>query len=131
MGQQQHTSPKRINIRIEQPEPTTRTMTVTARPVALVTGSNSGVGLALAVKLASTHRVFASMRGVSAEKRKALDEASEKAGVSANIEVLELDVASDESVKAATEKMLKSTDGRCDVLVNNAGFAAFGSVEMV
>lgn len=100
-------------------------------PVALITGTNSGVGLALAVKMASDHRVFAAMRGLSTAKRSALDEAASQAGVTSNLEVVELDVTSDESVQSAVASMLERTEGRCDVLVNNAGFSVFGSVEMV
>ena len=99
-------------------------------PVALITGTNSGVGLALSVQMASTHRVFAGMRGVSGEKRKALDEAASGAGVDSNITVIEIDVCSDSSVETAVKDMLAQT-GRCDVLVNNAGYSVFGSVEMV
>ena len=38
---------------------------ITMAPVAVVTGANSGLGLALAVKLASKHRVFAGMRSLA------------------------------------------------------------------
>jgi NAD(P)-dependent dehydrogenase (short-subunit alcohol dehydrogenase family) len=99
-------------------------------PVAIVTGTNSGVGLALAVRLAASHRVFAGMRGVSAAKREALDKAAADAGVTANITVCDLDVNSDESVNSAIGAAIQET-GRCDVLVNNAGYSVFGSVEMV
>lgn len=100
-------------------------------PVALITGTNSGVGLALAVKMASNHRVFAGIRNLSETKRADLDAASVAAGVEGSITVLELDVCSDSSVQAAVQNMLGQTDGRCDVLVNNAGYAAIGTSEML
>uniref|UniRef100_A0A7S2SWM7 Uncharacterized protein n=1 Tax=Rhizochromulina marina TaxID=1034831 RepID=A0A7S2SWM7_9STRA len=102
-----------------------------SRPVALVTGTNSGVGLALTVQLAATHDVYAGMRKLTPSKRSALDEAAVGAGVSDNITVMDLDVDSDESVAAAVQAMLEETGGRVDVLVNNAGYACFGSVEML
>lgn len=107
------------------------TMTVSNLPVALITGTNSGLGLALAVKMAATHRVFATIRGLTDTKRSALDKAAKEANVEKNVEVIEMDVADDESVANTVSEILKKTDGRCDVLVNNAGFSVFGNVEMV
>ena len=82
-------------------------------PVALITGTNSGVGLALAVKMAADHMVFAGMRGLSDEKCKNLHDAATAAGVSDNLNVIQLDVCDDSSVKEAVGSMLKQTDGRC------------------
>ena len=59
-------------------------------PVAVVTGANSGLGLALAVKLASKHRVFAGMRSLA--KKDSLMEAASKAAVVENLKPVELDV---------------------------------------
>eukprot|EP00009_Paramoeba_aestuarina_P005559 CAMPEP_0201516816 /NCGR_PEP_ID=MMETSP0161_2-20130828/8067_1 /ASSEMBLY_ACC=CAM_ASM_000251 /TAXON_ID=180227 /ORGANISM="Neoparamoeba aestuarina, Strain SoJaBio B1-5/56/2" /LENGTH=288 /DNA_ID=CAMNT_0047914099 /DNA_START=152 /DNA_END=1018 /DNA_ORIENTATION=+ len=100
-------------------------------PVALITGTNSGVGLSLSVLLAANHQVFAGMRGLSDKKREALDKAAADAGVQGNITVLNLDVNSDESVESAVKTMLEATGGRCDVLVNNAGYSVAGGVEML
>lgn len=97
-------------------------------PVAIVTGTNSGVGLALAVLLAKQFRVFAGMRGISASRRAKLDEAASE--VRENIKVIDLDVNSDESVSSAIESVIKET-GRVDILVNNAGYSVFGTVEML
>jgi len=97
--------------------------------VALVTGSNSGLGKSLAVMLAAEgYRVWAGMR--SLEKGTALMEEAEAAGAAGNIKLLELDVNSDEGVKKAFEE---ATGGGLpiDLLVNNAGFAAPGFTEML
>ncbi|CAJ1404514.1 unnamed protein product [Effrenium voratum] len=96
-------------------------------PVALVTGANSGLGLALAVKLAKNHLVFAGMRALS--KKDALVEAATQAAVSENLRPLELDVNSDASVDALGPVLKEA--GRVDVLVNNAGYSQAGSVEFI
>ena len=59
-------------------------------PVAVVTGANSGLGLALAVKLAGSHRVLAGMRSLA--KKDSLMEAASKAAVVENLKPVELDV---------------------------------------
>ncbi len=46
------------------------------------------------------------------------------------VKVLELDVCSDESVGKAFKEITEA-DARLDVLVNNAGFSTFGTVEML
>merc|ERR1712226_1140331 len=69
------------------------------------------------------------MSGLSDDKRSALDKAAADAGVSHNINVLSLDVCSETSAHAAVSSMLEQTAGRCDVLVNNAGYSLAGSVE--
>jgi NAD(P)-dependent dehydrogenase (short-subunit alcohol dehydrogenase family) len=46
------------------------------------------------------------------------------------ITVLDLDVRDDASVGAAVAEALKATGGRLDVVVNNAGIATPGPVEL-
>jgi len=97
--------------------------------VAVVTGSNSGLGTSLAVMLAADgYRVWAGMRNL--EKGTALMEEAEAAGAAGNIKLLELDVNSDEGVKKAFEEA--SGGGLpIDLLVNNAGFVTPGFTETV
>jgi NAD(P)-dependent dehydrogenase (short-subunit alcohol dehydrogenase family) len=101
---------------------------VSAPPVILVTGSSSGVGRALARRFAERGwRVFATMRTPDGEKGGALrDEAAARGW---RLTTPALDVTRDDSVRTAVEAALGETGGRIDVLVNNAGYYAFGSLE--
>ena len=93
--------------------------------VAVVTGSSSGIGLETALVLAENgFKTYATMRNVS-KASKILDKVQRR---NLPIEVLELDVNSDKSVRQAVEKIVKA-EGRIDVLVNNAGYALIGAVE--
>ena len=80
------------------------------KPVALVTGASSGIGKATAERLARAgYKVYGtSRRGAIQSERP--------------FEMLALDVTSDESVEAAVSAVLRS-EGRVDLLVNNAGFS--------
>src|SRR5438067_8918881 len=79
-------------------------------PIALVTGASSGIGKATAERLATAgYQVYGtSRRGATPGQR--------------SFEMLSLDVTSDESVAAAVNALLRS-EGRLDLLVNNAGFS--------
>ena len=93
--------------------------------VAVVTGANSGIGRAVAVHLASKGlRVWGTVRRTSsADKLRALAEATD-----VSVELVEMDVATDESVRRALAGVVEEA-GRVDVLVNNAGVAAIATVE--
>lgn len=76
--------------------------------VALVTGASSGFGHIIASKLAQrSFRVFGTSR-------------KEHATTSENVQMLVLDVRSDQSVQSCVEMVLSQV-GRIDVLINNAG----------
>jgi NAD(P)-dependent dehydrogenase (short-subunit alcohol dehydrogenase family) len=91
----------------------------------LVTGSGSGIGLATTLTLARTgHHVYGTMR--NPERAAMLRETVNREKLSAT--VLALDVNSDESVAKAMSA-IRSQTGCPDVLVNNAGIEAMGSVE--
>ena len=98
--------------------------------VVLITGCSTGFGRQAAEALALRgHRVFATMRNVDGKNReaaKALRNApAEKGG---KLEVLELDVTSDDSVAAAAEQM-RGLGAVPDVIVNNAGQMYVGLTE--
>src|SRR3954468_17548329 len=86
--------------------------------ISVVTGANSGIGRATAIHLAQQgHTVYGTVRSV--DKAAKLRSMSADAGVEVNL--VELDVADDESVRAGFRCILDATHGVVDVLVNNAG----------
>nr|BAL60020.1 hypothetical conserved protein [Candidatus Acetothermum autotrophicum] len=95
--------------------------------IALITGSNSGIGLATSLYLARRgFTVWATMRNV--EKAGELHKAIETEKLP--IEIARLDVCDDESVQSAVAQVLQKS-GRIDVVVNNAGYGLRGAVEEV
>jgi len=80
----------------------------------LVTGANRGIGLALTAELLKDrNRVIATARNPAKAGELA------RLGTGHALEIIKLDVTSDESVEAAVAKV-KETAGSLDVLVNNA-----------
>ena len=85
--------------------------------VVLITGTSTGLGLALAVDLAQqNYTEYATMRNL--DKQGDLLAALSKVGASA--EICALDVTNTQSVNSCVETIL-AKEGRIDVLVNNAG----------
>ncbi|HEX4229062.1 MAG TPA: oxidoreductase [Bryobacteraceae bacterium] len=86
--------------------------------VVLVTGASSGIGLAIAERLARNgFRVFGAARG-----------SSEIGKYPAGVETVRLDVRDAASVRSCVETIVDRA-GRIDALVNNAGYALIGSIE--
>jgi NAD(P)-dependent dehydrogenase (short-subunit alcohol dehydrogenase family) len=86
--------------------------------ISVVTGANSGIGRATAIHLAAQgHVVYGTVRSI--DKATKLNAMAAAAGVEVNL--VELDVADDESVRAGFARLLAETGGVVDVLVNNAG----------
>ena len=95
--------------------------------VALVTGSSSGIGFETSLALARNgFHTFATMRDLGKDEK--IKQIIEKEDLS--IEILELDVDNEESVNQAI-KTISEKKGRIDVLVNNAGYGMWGTVEDV
>jgi len=93
--------------------------------VALVTGSSSGMGFATAIMLARAGiHTYASMRNL--KKSKTITELASTENLP--LQVVQLDVIDKKSVKEAITKIVTEKE-RIDVLVNNAGYGLFGSLE--
>lgn len=89
--------------------------------VALVTGGSSGIGAATARRLhAAGYVVYAAARRT--ERMSGL--------VATGVRALSMDLTVDESMTTGIDRVLAEA-GRIDVLVNNAGYGSFGSLEEV
>jgi NAD(P)-dependent dehydrogenase (short-subunit alcohol dehydrogenase family) len=97
----------------------------TGKKVAVVTGNSSGMGFETSLLLAKYgFHTYATVRNLS--RAKALKDISDKGELP--IQVVELDVDSDKSVKDAIDRIFKESE-RIDVLVNNAGYSLLGALE--
>ena len=93
--------------------------------VAVVTGSSSGIGYETSLLLARNEfETYATMRNL----KKSIDLQKIAAEERIPLKVLPLDVNDDTSVSNAIDTIVKE-NGRIDVLVNNAGYDVFGSLE--
>lgn len=98
--------------------------------VVLITGASTGFGRTASEALAQRgYRVFATMRdrsGRNASTAEALWSLAKREGW--NLDVLDMDVTDDASVRQAVQQALDRA-GRIDVLTNNAGIGAQGITE--
>lgn len=100
------------------------------KQIILVTGAGSGIGLAIAMVLArARHCVYASLRLSRPEgpsRASAIREQAAREGL--DVRVIDLDVLSEASCRAAVDQILVE-QGRLDVAVNNAGMLMTGIAE--
>jgi NAD(P)-dependent dehydrogenase (short-subunit alcohol dehydrogenase family) len=90
-----------------------------------ITGTSTGFGKLTAITLSKAgHTVIAGMRGTNGKNEAVAAELN----ALPNINVVEIDVTDDASVKNAFEQTLAKY-GTIDVLINNAGIAGFGLLE--
>ncbi|NWX51056.1 RDH8 dehydrogenase, partial [Steatornis caripensis] len=98
-----------------------------ARRNVLITGCSSGIGLALAVKMANDEqkrfKVYATMRNLA--KKEPLEEAA-GCTLGKTLEIKQLDVCDERSIKTCVNSI---PDRRIDVLGNNAGMGLIGPIE--
>lgn len=96
----------------------------------VVTGSSNGIGYLTVLNLAREgHEVFATMRNAEGRNTHKRDELLEiAANENLDLKVVDLDVTSDESVEKAVA-YITGSDGKIDVLINNAGVMFVGVSE--
>jgi NAD(P)-dependent dehydrogenase (short-subunit alcohol dehydrogenase family) len=93
--------------------------------VALITGCSTGIGYSASLMLARNgFYTYATMRNT----RKSVNIKQMANKEALPLEVIQLDVNDDLSVKNAIEEIISEKE-RIDILVNNAGYGLIGSIE--
>ncbi len=91
------------------------------RKVALITGASSGIGAMATIELRRVgYTVYAAARNL--EKMDHLEVLG--------IKIVQLDVTNEDSIEQCINTIIQN-EGRIDVLVNNAGYGSYGSIEDV
>jgi len=100
------------------------------KQVTAITGASSGFGELAARELAKAgHTVYASMRETKGRNATQVEAAKKFARENkVDLRTVELDVASQESVDAAIQQIVRE-GGRLDVVIHNAGHMVYGPAE--
>jgi short-subunit dehydrogenase len=94
-------------------------------PVAVVTGSSTGIGFETSLMLARNgYFTYATVRDL--QKSKEIERIVQQENIP--IRIVEMDVDNDNSVKTTIDKIISERD-RIHILVNNAGYGLFGALE--
>ena len=94
-------------------------------PVAVVTGSSTGIGFETSLMLARNgYFTYATVRDL--QKSKEIERIAQQENLP--IRIVEMDVDNDNSVKTTIDKIISERD-RIHILVNNAGYGLFGALE--
>lgn len=96
--------------------------------IVLISGGNSGLGLATAKRLATEHNYTVIIGSRNASKGESIVSSLRSQSPSINISCVQLDLDSDTSISAAIDH-IANTYGRLDVLINNAGIILDGEVK--
>lgn len=97
----------------------------TEKPVVIITGASSGIGLATAGYLAEKgYQVYAGVRSTS--KLDGIESKIREIG--SNLQMLIIDVTDNDTITAAVNTVLEK-EGKIDALINNAAYALTGTVE--
>ena len=87
------------------------------KKIILVTGTSTGLGVSITVKLAQKgHKVYATMRNLN--KKELLEQTAQREGV--ELVIKQLDVQDSTSINTCVANII-SSEGRIDTLINNAG----------
>jgi NAD(P)-dependent dehydrogenase (short-subunit alcohol dehydrogenase family) len=98
--------------------------------IIFITGCSSGFGFDTAQLLATQgYRVYASMRAIDSKNKENKEKLEATAGDKYFLKVIECDVTIPESVTNAVQQVIDA-EGRIDVLINNAGYALIGPIEL-
>jgi len=95
------------------------------KKIIFITGTSTGFGKLMTITLSKAgYHVVAGIRGTAGKNRIAAGELAQLP----NVDVVEIDVTDDTSVKKAVEEIL-AKHGKVDILVNNAAVTGYGLLE--
>lgn len=89
------------------------------KKIVLITGASSGIGKETALRLIEEgHIVYSAARRIEKMQQQ----------VDAGGHALQLDITNEKQITAAVDRIIQE-QGKIDVLINNAGYGSYGSVE--